>query len=115
MLQEIRPYPQAPPRKEASRGRKKGKTTILTSDESFEAARAEQEARHVKRLATEKRKENRAAKKEAAFLKKLTIAATKAAKIQKTSNKRTKSAPHRASKRSKKDHNYAEYSNSDDE
>lgn len=102
VLQAIRPYPQAPPRKEGSRGRKKGKTTILTSDDSFEVARAEREARDAKQLATEKRKEIRAAKKEAALLKKLTVTAKKAAKA---NEKRTVSAPQRASKRSKK--NYA--------
>lgn len=50
ILQTIRPFPQATPRIETTRGRKRGKTTILTSDESYAEVRAEREReRHVMR------------------------------------------------------------------
>lgn len=78
ILRDIRPHQQAPPRKTATRGRKRGKTTILTSNESYEEVRAEQQARDTKQLAIEQRKAAAAAKKEAATLKKLTAAAKKA-------------------------------------
>lgn len=54
VLQNIRTFQQAPPSKEGARGRKRGKTTILTSKDSFEEVRVEKEARGAKQLATEK-------------------------------------------------------------
>lgn len=109
MLQEIRPFQQAPPRKEGARGRKRGKTTILTSDQTFEEVRAEQEIRDAKQSAAEKRKEATAARKEAAALKKLTIAAKRAAKA------KPETAPGRVSKRRKTVATYADISNSEEE
>lgn len=72
ILQTIRPFPQAPPRIETTHGRKRGKTTILTSDESYAEVRAEREreTRDAKEKAKEERKANAAAKKVASAAKK---------------------------------------------
>lgn len=110
VLQEIRPFQRAPPRTESGRERKKGKSTILTSDESIQEVRFEKEAR-AKQAAIAKRKAATAVKKEAATLKKLTAAAKKAAKNKAASA----SAPARVSKRQKTATRYAEESNSGEE
>lgn len=96
VLQTLKPFPQAPPRKEGARhGRKPGKTTILTADESFEEVQAEHEARNAKTAAVAARKAAAAAKKEAVAAKKLATA------IKKATKKQMESAPKRISQRRK--------------
>lgn len=106
MLQEIRPFQQAPPRQEGSSGRRTQKTTILTSDEFMAEAQAQQDNRDAKATAAEKRKEKAAARKEAALLKKITGTAKKAAKTKPTSA--PVPAPARVSKRRKTVASYVE-------
>lgn len=72
MLENIKPFPKAPPRKAGKRGRKPQKSTILTSDDSFESIRAEKEAKEAKLEASEKKKAAAIEKKQAALLKKAT-------------------------------------------
>lgn len=63
VLRDIRPHQQAPPRNESAKGRNRGKTTLLTSDTSFEQIRSEKEARDAKQSAIEQRKLAATAKK----------------------------------------------------
>lgn len=84
LLTTLKPFPQAPPRKEgARRGRKPGRTSILTADDSFAEIEAEQAVRDAKQAATDKRKATAATRKEAVAAKKLATAVRKAVKAQK--------------------------------
>ncbi|XP_043474300.1 MFS-type transporter clz9-like [Leptopilina heterotoma] len=68
LLEVIKPFPKAPPRKNGSRrGRKQGKTCILTSNETFEEIQAEDKARRAKETAAESRKAVSAAKKKCCY------------------------------------------------
>lgn len=96
LLTTIRPYPKAAPRTEQRRGRKRGKSTILTSNESFEEVESEHLARESKKTLAEKKKEAREEKKKEAALKKVEIAAKKlvaAQKKKKEAKASTSSAP----------------------
>lgn len=91
ILESIKPYPKASARKEGpQRGRKKGKTEILTSNESFEVIAADQNARDEKKAAIESRKLAAAAKKFAIAEKKIVTAAKKMAA---TTKKEAKEKP----------------------
>lgn len=80
-LESLRPFPKAAARKPGNqRGRKKGKTSILTGDEAFNEIEAEQVARDAKKQAIEDRKVAAAAKKQAKALQKLETARKKAEK-----------------------------------
>lgn len=79
ILQSISPFPKAPPRKTARRGRQPGKSTILTADESIEEIEKQHEDRHAKKSAAEAKKKATAEKKVAAAEKKSAIAAKKLA------------------------------------
>lgn len=113
-LKNIRPFPQASPRKVGTRrGRKPGKTSVLTGDEAFNEIQAEQDARDAKQTATEERKAasaaKKVAKKDAAAMNKMIKAAKKALKgpeVPKRVTKRRKTAPSTS---------YAERSNSEEE
>lgn len=83
ILQAIAPFPQAPPRTKARRGRQPGKSTILTSDTSFEDIENRYDERNAKIAAAAARKEAAAKKKAAAAEKKAAIAAKKAAAAEK--------------------------------
>lgn len=87
-LENIRPFPKAPAHKQGGRrGRKPGKTAILTGEEAFNEVRSVKEAIDAKKKAVEERKAATAAKKAAAIakkdaakMKKMVAAATKALK-----------------------------------
>lgn len=103
ILEDIRPFQQAPPRQEGSSGRRKQKSTILTSDESLAEAQTLQDKRDAKTAAAEARKQKTAARKEAAVLKKVTADLKKAAKTKPTTDQ-----PARISKRRKTVASYVE-------
>lgn len=63
ILEEIKPYPKAPARKVATRGRKPQKSAILTADDSFEKIRSDREAKEAKAEAIAKKKTSNGRKK----------------------------------------------------
>lgn len=92
LLQRIKPYPKALPRKAGKRGRKPQKSTILTDDDHFEQIQAAKKAKDAKEEATAERKKAAAEKKllvadrkMAAAAKKMAAAAKKNASPSKTS------------------------------
>lgn len=80
-LEDIRPFPQAPPRATGKRrGPKPQKSAILTSDQTINEIQAVQDERDAKKKAVEDRKVAAAAKRAVTALKKQQAAENKASK-----------------------------------
>lgn len=116
VLEDILPFPQAPPRLGVQRGRKPQKTAILTGDEAFNEIRVAQEVRDEKKKKTDERKAAAAAKKaaiaakkEAARIKKLVAQAKKAMEQEQVPKRINKRRQTTATK------NYVEQSDSESE
>lgn len=101
LIQTIRPHPKAAPRDPQRRGRKKGKTSLLTSDESFNEIEKEHLDREAKQASLEKKKTATAERKKEVALKKMMDEARKAvtAKIKGSAKAVTSSTPKPARKR----------------
>lgn len=112
-LEEIQPFPKAPPRKPAG-NRKQQKSAILTDDVHFQEVEETSAQKEAKKAAAENRKSKTLARKKAAEEKKVTAAAKKLAKEMVAKQKTTKqtakrtSEPSRVSKRRKTVASYIE-------
>lgn len=80
-LRSLKPYPRAPPRKPATRGRKPQKSTILTADQCFGEVAKERDVKKAKEAAAAKRKSNAEAKKKLLLRKRLLLQRKKWQKV----------------------------------
>lgn len=100
-LENLKPFPKAPPRKATISNRKRQTSAVLTGDEFFGSVEQAKRAKEAKIAAAEKRKSNADSKKKTAAEKKVTTAAKKMAKalVAKKKPEKQTTKPSRVSKR----------------
>lgn len=92
ILETIAPFPKAPPRTKARRGRQPGKSTILTADETVEEIEQQINARNEKKAAIEARKIAAAEKRAANAAKKLADISKKKPQLKRLTKQRKRVA-----------------------